>query len=271
MAKKEEALALRDGKPKHGTTRIVSLDINKDNGSGPRAQVMLIGDAHIGSPQCDEVLLKHNIDLCLEKNIYVILMGDIVECATRNSVGAGVYEQYGTIDDQIDRAVEFFIPLVKPGLLLGSIAGNHEARGYKDIGHNPTKNMCRLLQIPYLGPNKHFIMKVGKQTYTLYVTHGSSGATTIGGKINCLMRVAKNTTAEIVAHAHVHELLSITFLHFDFVHNKKRFGSVPRYGILTGHFLRYGGYGQEKDFQPTRCGSPLLILWADRHEIRVMT
>lgn len=88
------------------------------------AEVMFIGDVHYGSPQCDIERFQANLAYCLTHKIYVFLMGDITEVATRHSVGAGVYEQTMTADDQHVQMVEWLEPLSKANLIIGSHRGN---------------------------------------------------------------------------------------------------------------------------------------------------
>ena len=57
------------------------------------AEVLFIGDVHWGSPQCDKPRFLAMIDYALKNRLYVFLMGDLIEMATRHSVGGGVYEQ----------------------------------------------------------------------------------------------------------------------------------------------------------------------------------
>ena len=57
------------------------------------AEVIFVGDCHNGSPQFDKLRFLKMLDYCREKGIYVFLMGDLIEMATRDSIGAGVYEQ----------------------------------------------------------------------------------------------------------------------------------------------------------------------------------
>ena len=55
------------------------------------AEVVFIGDAHLGSPQFDKPRFLKMLDYCLQNRIYVFLMGDMIEIATRDSVGDGVF------------------------------------------------------------------------------------------------------------------------------------------------------------------------------------
>ena len=63
--------------------------------------LVLMGDEHIGNHTYREEEHRGWVNWCLERKIPVILMGDELECATRDSIGAGVYEQQEIIDQQL--------------------------------------------------------------------------------------------------------------------------------------------------------------------------
>lgn len=88
------------------------------------AEVVFLGDTHLGSPQFDEPRFKAMLDYCLKNSIYVFLMGDMIELATRHSVGGGVYEQEFNGQSQHEKMVEWLRPLAKKNLILGSLRGN---------------------------------------------------------------------------------------------------------------------------------------------------
>jgi len=262
---------LRDGKQvKQAKTRLHHLEPNKVNGYGPRAQICPCGDWHIGASTCDEQAIKKQLDLCLKKHIYVIGMGDHLECATRNSVGDGVYKQYGNPDEQMERVIEFFRPVVKAGLLLGIHRGNHCQRLSKDVGIDVMKWFCKELSVPYFGHAQNHIFYLGKQSYTCHSTHGSSGSRLPYMKIRAAMDLMKLTDAEVILYGHTHGLDHHIPLFEVFNRHLKKSQSYERHVVLTGSFLRYrGSYAEEKNLLPSRIGSPVISLYASQHEIRV--
>lgn len=88
------------------------------------AEVIFLGDVHYGSKQCDVKRFLGYVDYCLKNNIYVMLMGDLIESATRHSVGAGVYEQEVPCQSQHEQMVEWLRPLAEKKLIIGSHVGN---------------------------------------------------------------------------------------------------------------------------------------------------
>lgn len=155
------------------TTNLVRerLEPNK----GDRVQVMPIGDIHLGAHTCDMELLAERLKLCMDKKIYVVLMGDLLECGLNNSVGDSVYTQTLNPHQQMEQMIELLRPLAEAGLILGSHQGNHENRIAKNTSIDIMKIMCQLLGIRYLGYSAFHHWKVGKESYTAYSCHGSSG------------------------------------------------------------------------------------------------
>ncbi len=229
-----------------------------------------MADEHLGSRYYDEDLHKRNLDWCLEQKAFLILMGDQLETATRDSVGAGIYEQDEILDTQVEHFQELYKPLADEGLILGMHPGNHELRVYKSSGLNLTKVLARQLDVPYLGWGKLHYFLVGNQGYTIYTTHGASGARLPHTKIKGALDLANLADAEIYAMGHVHALShhAKNFYQAD-LRNKKVIES-QRHFLLCGSYLNHwGSYGHIKSYEPMRKGSPKIKLHGDEHIIRV--
>jgi UDP-2,3-diacylglucosamine pyrophosphatase LpxH len=87
-------------------------------------EVVFLGDCHYGSPQFDQPRFLRMLDYLKKNEVYTFLMGDLIEVATRHSVGAGVYEQEAPTESQHEQMVEWLRPLAEKGLILGSHRGN---------------------------------------------------------------------------------------------------------------------------------------------------
>ncbi len=230
----------------------------------------LIGDEHLGSRYCKEDDLKYILDWCLKKGIYVIGMGDHIEAATRNSVGAGIYEQNEIIDQQIEHMVENYKPLADEGLLLGIHRGNHEARVWQSSGVDITKFMAKQLGVQSFGIGKLHKLKVGRETYMLYTTHGSSGARMPHTKIQACLRLSDMVEAEIYAHAHLHQLSHHVRNYYRKNVKKGTVEEGQKHFLLTGSYLsHWGSYAHQANLEPARIGSPKIKLHGDKHQIRV--
>src|SRR5690606_39337330 len=88
--------------------------------------VVPLGDLHIGSPHFDYDVLKRELERidAERENTRIIIMGDLIESATKTSVGAGVYEQQMMPMEQIKKAVEILRPYAE--LIDGVVGGRSE-------------------------------------------------------------------------------------------------------------------------------------------------
>lgn len=251
------------GRPIRVNKKVLTPQKGKDY-----AEVVFLGDVHFGSPQCDVKRFLGMVDYCVKHNIAVVLMGDLLETATRDSVGAGVYEQERIPQSQHEQMVEWLEPLAKKGLILGALTGNHEERIYKSCGVNITKAMCRELGITYLGDACWNVFRVGKETYTLYTLHGRTGSRFDGTALLAVERVSTPFFADLVAMGHVHKCVNSIV-----VMQKVINGSVvehKKHLLITGAYLKYdGGYGQTLGLPISKLGSPKVKFFHTKHDIQV--
>ena len=232
--------------------------------------LVLMGDTHIGSKFFDEELHKKHLDYCLENKLPVLLMGDMIETATRDSVGAGVYEQDEIVDEQYEHAIHLFKPLADEGLILGMHPGNHEYRIYKSSGFDITKAMCRELGVPSFGFGKLHYIRVGNQGYTLYTTHGSSGSRLPHTKIKSVIDLERLADAEIYAMGHLHQLTHHAGKFYDVDKRTRTVIEKRKHYILTGSYLNHwGSYGHMKNMQPSINGCVEIEFNGLEHKIQV--
>ena len=163
------------------------IDTRLDMANCSHVKLLPIGDIHFGHKATNVEKFTDYINYIKKTpNAYMLGMGDYIENATRYSVGAGVYEQTIPPQEQLEAMIEFLEPIKDK--IIGLHDGNHERRTYKDDGHTPTWSMCAILDVPYLGYTSKSYLRVGKNAYNIFSTHGISMATTVGGKLNALMK-----------------------------------------------------------------------------------
>ena len=232
------------------------------------ASIVFWGDVHLGHPKCEEKRAKDMLAYCLKNHIYVIGMGDMLECGTRISIGDSVYEQNRNPQKQMEEMLDWLRPLAKAGLLLGLHEGNHEQRISNMGGLNITKNMCRELGVPYLGYTIWHYLRVGSQGYTLYTTHGKSGAKFKHSKIKVITDIAAFVEPDVVAMGHVHENVISFFKRMFYDSKAKTVKERKIHLVITGAYLGYdSSYAQDAGMPPAGLGSPKLQFYADRHSI----
>jgi predicted phosphodiesterase len=232
------------------------------------AEVMFIGDLHWGSPQCDINRFLGNLNYCLANNVYVYLMGDLTETATRHSVGAGIYEQECIADKQHEDLIGWLQPLADKKLILGTHAGNHGDRVFKETGFNMEKALARELKVPYLGDACWSRFKVGKEAYTLYTLHGRTGSRFDGTALLALERISASFFADAIVMGHTHKCINSIVLMQRIV--DRRVVEHKKHLIIAGHYVSYDrGYGQALGLPLSKLGSPKVKFFTNKHDILV--
>ena len=208
-----------------------------------------------------------NTFLVVKRNDRVFITGNT---ATKTSVGAGVFEQDDIVQEQLEKAIKIYKPLADEGLILGNHIGNHEARVYNSSGVNLSKIFSQMLNIPYLGVGAAHILRVGKQSYVLYTTHGSSGARLPHTKIANTIKINQMIEADIYAQGHVHQLSHHVQNFYRVNKRNKTIEEAQKHYVITGSYLQHwGSYAHVKNMEPARIGSPKLKLGGLERRIRV--
>ena len=263
-----------DKKADYRKGRTVKLNIKKlECVQGKNhADVLFFGDLHLGHPNCLLDKAKENLDYCLKTRTYVLLMGDLMECGLTGSVGDSVYTQKLNPQEQLESVVELFTPLAKEGLIVGLHAGNHEDRIFKTSGINVGKLISGMLNVPFLNQACWHLWRVGDQNYKVYSLHGSTGSKFVYTKLKAATDISHYFLADVIAHAHVHDITSHPFERQSVNLRDKTIEYVKQYVILTGHYLGYQlSYAQAKGMPPSRVGSPKLEFFSDLHHIHEST
>ena len=256
---------LRKGRPLKLNQQVLTPKKGKDY-----AEVVFFGDTHFGAKCCEVKKAQDMLDYCLKNKVYVLGMGDIMECATKGSVGSGVYEQTMNPQDQFDTVTEILRPLAEAGLLLGLLRGNHEMRITKDGSIDLIKMMCGILRVPFLHGACWNLFKVGKQNYTCYAIHGNGGARFAHTKLAKVARLGDFFHADIVAHGHVHQLSQHLAERQSVDMRSKTIVTLKQYLILTGHYLNYfHSYAQDAGMPPSKTGSPKAKLYVSKHAVDI--
>ena len=232
------------------------------------AEVLFVGDIHLGSPQCDIPRLQVNLGYCLKNGVYIFLMGDLIECGTRESIGAGVYEQEYAGQEQAEKMMNLLQPLADAKLILGSLEGNHERRIYNLSGVNVAKLMARALKIPFLGEAGWNMWHVNGEIYTIYTLHGATGAQKQGTVLNALENISNNFHADLVAVGHSHRAINSIKL-IEMIDTRSRtIKQYKKFLLVTGSYLKYhGGYAQGRGMSMDKLGSPLVKFYKTKHDL----
>lgn len=243
--------------------------VKTDHIKGDELEVLFLGDLHIGSKDCDMKAIQSHIDwVKANKNVLVLMMGDTINCGLKNSVGAGNFDDTINPDVQIETAIEMLKPI--KDRIIGNYDGNHANRISNETTLSPEKMIAVALGIPYLNKGCFNHIRFGSQTYIIYGTHGSTGATTVSGALNTCMKLANYNMADVYAMGHTHNLATYSQVIHEVDKKDKTMIEKKRQFVLTGGFLKWkGSYAEAKNYAPLKIGAAKAILNGKRHDVHI--
>ena len=144
----------------------------------------------------------------------------------------------------------------------------HEERITNNSGLDVVQIACKILKVRYFGYAMYHLFKVGKQNYTAFSCHGSSGARLPYTKIKSVIDLARFISVEILMQGHVHEVMATKFAYYIVDIGRRQKVQKDKHVILTGHFLEYeGSYAEMKNMSPSKTGAVKIILDSKEHNI----
>jgi len=245
-------------------THVIDLPLKEGK---PYAEVMFMGDLHIGHTEWSEGHFKRYLKLLEEhKNIRVVGMGDYIEAEDLSNY---LPDTEIRTKEQIKLFYKYFEPIKDQ--LLALLYGNHEERIQR-----ATKNVIDLLELLCLKLGKSdivrgrpqkgilLVFKVGEQIYPVYVLHSSTGA--IIHADTQLRRSSLNWLVTLIVHAHNHAkgwYKPRTFFTLTIVDGKPMRAVMRQYWLSSGTFLRYAGYAEKKSYPVTDIGAPIVRFYSN--------
>ena len=242
-----------------------------------QVELHTFADEHLGDELCDLKRLLQRIEYVrTTPNAYCILNGDIIDNATRTSIG-DTYSQVLSPMEQIQKAVELFGPIKDKILCITH--GNHENRTYKNEGINISALFAAQLGLShrYTPTSAALFIRLGEEIhqrketngsgkyrqicYTVYVLHGGGGnGRREGGKLNRLADLASIIDCDIFVHGHTHLpiIMKQAFHRID-VRNST-VAIVDKLFVNTAANLNYGGYGEAQAYKPSSKSTPIIYL-----------
>lgn len=234
-------------------------------------ELHIFADEHIGDPHSDLSRLKERIDYVANTpNAYCILNGDILDFATRTSIGDIECREFN-IMGQIQLGVELFTPIAKKIICITN--GNHELRGYRKEGIDISQIIAAQLGLNgvYTKDSAFVFLKFGRPTmthgrsnakmlYTLYVNHGSGGGRKEGAKAIRLADMASVCDADIYIHSHTHLPMIMKQGFFRVDNRNMSVINTTKLFVNTASNLDYGGYGAAQEYKPNSKDTPVIYL-----------
>ena len=244
-----------------------------------------IFDVHLGAAEhMERAWSQFCIDILEDPHAYIILGGDLVNNATKNSV-SNVYEEVLRPRDQKRVMTEMLTPL--RDRILCAVTGNHERRSMRDVDSDITYDiMCKLDLEHLYRTNMAFVkVQMGRQltgggtktnaverpSYVLCVTHGAAGGMMTGGSVNRNERfgyVLDGVDALITGHTHKPWVTQPSKIVVD-THNN-RVTTRPFKVISATSWLAFGSYAAYKMMLPTSHAKQIMVLSGHGKEIKVV-
>ena len=246
--------------------KVIKIDLPREL---PSVEIHTFADEHIGDEHSDLKRVLARIEYVKNTpNAFCILNGDIIDNATKTSIG-DTYTQVFNPMEQLAKAVELFEPIKDKILCITH--GNHENRTYKKEGINLSYLIAKQLGLAdkYTPTSATIFIRFGdghsstrgrKVCYTLYVLHGSGGGRKEGGKVNRLAEMASIIDTDIYIHSHTHlpMVMKQAFHRIDTANSAVAL--IDKLFVNTAANLKYGGYGEAGEFKPSSTDTPVIYL-----------
>ncbi len=234
-------------------------------------ELHLFSDEHIGDKHVALQALKTRIDeVAKNPNAYCILNGDIMDNATKTSIG-DIYEQTENPMEQLRLAEELFGSIKQK--IIGITTGNHEERTYRKEGVDMSRLLARQLGVEDRYSPTSLVMYISfgkrrkpheghkcKQVYCVYSNHGGGGGRKEGGKVIRLADLASIIDADIYIHGHTHLPLTMKQGYYRTNFVNKSVNYVEKLFVNTASNIQYGGYGERMSFKPSSNTQPVILL-----------
>ena len=245
--------------------KVIKIDLPRELLS---VELHTFADEHLGDEHSDLKRLLARINHVKDTpNAYCILNGDIIDNATKTSIG-DTYTQVFNPMEQLAKAVEIFEPIKDKILCITH--GNHENRTYKSEGINLSCLLANQLGLAdkYTPTSAVLFIRLGedasnhhrKHRYTIYVLHGGGGGRKEGAKANRLADMASIIDTDIYIHSHTHlpMIMKQAFHRIDTANSTVAL--VDKLFVNTAANLKYGGYGEAGEFKPSSKDTPIIYL-----------
>lgn len=258
--------------------KVIKIDLPREL---EQVELHIFADEHYGDEHCDIKRLLQRIEYVRNTpTAYCILNGDIIDNATRTSIG-DVYAQEFTPMEQLQRAVEIFEPIKDKILCITH--GNHENRTYKKEGINLSALMASQLGLAdkYTPTSAVMFIRFGaergmkesngsgnvrKICYTVYALHGSGGGRKEGAKAIRLADLASIIDTDIYIHSHTHLPMTMKQAFHRIDPRNSAISLVDKLFVNTAANINYGGYGEAGAFKPSSKDTPIIYLCGTKNQ-----
>lgn len=232
----------------------IKINLEENN----NIQIYVLSDMHIGDSNADLPTLKKIIEhIKNTPNMYVILLGDILNTALKTSK-SDIYSETLNVMEAQKLALELLFPIKDK--ILAMTPGNHENRVWKEVGVDLALWLAEKLGVQdrYRNNNIALTIQFGSDVngnpfrLNIFGQHGAyGGGRRLGAAMNALEDLDGIVgNADIYIRAHTHQPIqgSRNIFLFD---DKGNIHRRTKYYFNSPSVLNYGGYAAEKGYKPT--------------------
>ena len=232
----------------------IKINLEEDN----NIQIYVLSDMHIGDANADLPTLKKIVEhIRNTPNMYVILLGDILNTALKTSK-SDIYSETLNVMEAQKLALELLLPIKDK--ILAMTPGNHENRVWKEVGVDLSLWLAEKLSVQdrYRNNNIALTIQFGSDVngnpfrLNIFGQHGAyGGGRRLGAAMNALEDLDGIVgNADIYIRAHTHQPIqgSRNIFLFD---DKGNIHKRTKYYFNSPSVLNYGGYAAEKGYKPT--------------------
>lgn len=225
--------------------------------------IVPFGDIHFGSDSCDnEGLLSWVKWVKDTENVLVILNGDLIENANKESPGSSVFRQLIPPQEQKEQFILLFAQIAHR--ILYSVRGNHGNRSVKGCFLDPERDISTALGVEYFEGACYADIICEDLKWEIMSIHGRSQSNSAGGRLNVLQKKSQFHSANIFTMGHVHDLQSMR--DYEIVRDpiNRTLKLKKRYYVICGTTQRYwNSYAEEWYLAPNKTGMPKIELYCN--------
>lgn len=241
--------------------------------------IIPISDVHLGAEECNvKAWEKFCKELLQKPNTYIVILGDMINNATKTSV-SNVYAETMRPREQKAKMVEYLTPI--KDRILALIGGNHEHRTIKDADQDIMYDIAVKLDIEdrYREDMAFLKVRIGDNrkgagddnpTYTFACVHGSGSsiyASASASRAERFGMAIDGTDFLVVGHVHKPMSVPIAKMVVDQGRNKV---SIKQFRLVVAtSWLNYSEYAVRKLLTPTAFMLQEIRLCGTKKRIKV--
>lgn len=232
-------------------------------------KLLIMADTHIGDGLFNEKKLKQMIkEIKEEDNTYVIINGDLLNNGVKHSK-TDIYSEQHTPGESIEILEDLLEPIKDKILVM--LDGNHENRTYRESGLSIMKQVARTIGKPELYADPAFLLYLSfgknrgrdnrKTVYAIYGKHGNGGASKKYTKMKYVTEMSNTVPdADVFVHSHTHLPGAIRDAIDKVDYRNRVVRRHERIFVNSSAFLKFGGYGERKNYPPSTNIYPHIYL-----------